>query len=158
MSVFFEGSVDGSQVRVALVVSRFNDLVTERLLAGALTCLDRLGQPPQERMVLRVPGAWELPLAASSAARSGRVDAVVALGALIRGATPHFDHIATQASAGLAAVSRETGIPVGFGLLTTENVDQALDRAGGKAGNKGAEAAASAVEMVQLLRRMAQGG
>lgn len=158
MTVFLEGSLDASQVRVALVVSRFNDQVTERLLAGALTCLDRLEQPPGERTVLRVPGAWELPLAASHAARSGRVDAVVALGALIRGATPHFDHIATQASAGLAAVARETGIPVGFGLLTTETVEQALDRAGGKVGNKGAEAAASAVEMVQLLRRMAQGG
>ena len=157
MTVFLEGSLDASQVRVAVVVSRFNDVVTERLLGGALTCLDRLGQPAAERIVLRVPGAWELPLAAAHVARSGRVDAVVALGALVRGATPHFDHIATQASAGLAAVSRETGIPVGFGLLTTENVDQALDRAGGKAGNKGAEAAASAVEMVQLLRLMAQG-
>jgi 6,7-dimethyl-8-ribityllumazine synthase len=155
MTGFFEGSLDGSHVRVAVVVSRFNDLVTERLLAGALACLERMGQPAAERTVVRVPGAWELPLAAAHAARSGRVDAVVALGALIRGATPHFDHIAAQASAGLAAVARETGVPVGFGLLTTENLEQALDRAGGKAGNKGAEAAASAIEMVQLLRRMA---
>jgi 6,7-dimethyl-8-ribityllumazine synthase len=158
MTVVLEGSLDASQVRVALVVSRFNELVTERLLAGALTCLDRLGQPDEGRSVLRVPGAWELPLAASQAARSGRVDAVVALGALVRGATAHFEYIAAQASAGLAAVTRETGVPVGFGLLTTETVEQALERAGGKAGNKGAEAAASAVEMVQLLRRMAQGG
>ena len=102
-----------------------------------------------------MPGAWELPLAVAHAARSGRVDAVVALGALIRGATPHFDHIAAQACAGLAAVARETGVPVGFGLLTTDTLEQALDRAGGKSGNKGAEAAASAVEMVHLLRRMA---
>jgi len=155
MTGFFEGSLDASQVRVALVVSRFNDLVTERLLAGAISCLDRLGQPAEERSVIRVPGAWELPLAASRAARSGRIDAVIALGALIRGATPHFDLIAAQAAAGLAAVAQETGVPVGFGLLTTETLEQALDRAGGKAGNKGAEAAASAVEMVQLLRRMA---
>ena len=155
MTGFVEGSLDASQVRVAVVVSRFNEMVTERLLAGALASLDRMGQPASERTVIRVPGAWELPLAAAQAARSGRVDAVVALGALIRGATPHFDHIASQASAGLAAVARETGIPVGFGLLTTESPEQALDRAGGKAGNKGAEAAAAAVEMVQLLRRMA---
>jgi 6,7-dimethyl-8-ribityllumazine synthase len=155
MTGFFEGSLDASQVRVAVVVSRFNEDVTERLLAGALTSLDRMGQAETQRTVIRVPGAWELPLAAAHAARSGRVDAVVALGALVRGATPHFDHIASQASAGLAAVARETGIPVGFGLLTTESLEQALDRAGGKAGNKGAEAAAAAIEMVQLLRRMA---
>jgi 6,7-dimethyl-8-ribityllumazine synthase len=155
MTAFFEGSLDASQVRVALVVSRFNELVTERLLTGAVSCLDRMGQPAELRTIVRVPGAWELPLGAAHAARSGRVDAVVALGALIRGATPHFDFIAAQAAAGLAAVARETGIPVGFGLLTTETLEQALDRAGGKAGNKGAEAAASAVEMVQLLRRMA---
>jgi 6,7-dimethyl-8-ribityllumazine synthase len=155
MTGFFEGSLDASQVRVAVVVSRFNENVTERLLSGALTSLDRMGQSETQRTVIRVPGAWELPLAAAHAARSGRVDAVVALGALVRGATPHFDHIASQASAGLAAVARDTGVPVGFGLLTTETLEQALDRAGGKAGNKGAEAAAAAVEMVQLLRRMA---
>jgi 6,7-dimethyl-8-ribityllumazine synthase len=155
MTGFFEGSLDASQVRVAVVVSRFNEDVTERLLTGALTSLDRMGQSETQRTVIRVPGAWELPLAAGHAARSGRVDAVVALGALVRGATPHFDHIASQASAGLAAVARETGIPVGFGLLTTESLEQALDRAGGKAGTKGAEAAAAAVEMVHLLRRMA---
>ena len=155
MTGFFEGSLDASQVRVAVVVSRFNEDVTERLLTGALTSLDRMGQSETHRTVIRVPGAWELPLAAAHAARSGRVDAVVALGALVRGATPHFDHIASQASAGLAAVARETGVPVGFGLLTTESFEQALDRAGGKAGNKGAEAAAAAIEMVQLLRRMA---
>jgi 6,7-dimethyl-8-ribityllumazine synthase len=155
MTGFFEGSLDASQVRVAVVVSRFNENVTERLLTGALTSLDRMGQSETQRTVIRVPGAWELPLAAAHAARSGRVDAVVALGALVRGATPHFDHIASQASAGLAAVARDTGVPVGFGLLTTETLEQALDRAGGKAGNKGAEAAAAAVEMVQLLRRMA---
>ena len=155
MTGVFEGSLDASRVRVALVVSRFNDLVTERLLAGAVACLERLGQPAELRTVVRVPGAWELPLAASHAARSGKVDAVVALGSLIRGATPHFDFIAAEAARGLGAVARETGVPVGFGLLTTETLEQALDRAGGKAGNKGAEAAASAVEMVQLLRRMA---
>lgn len=155
MNGFVEGSLDASQVRAALVVSRFNDLVTERLLTGAVSCLERLGQPAAQRTVVRVPGAWELPLAAAQAARSGRFDAVIALGALIRGATPHFDVIAAQAASGLAAVARETGVPVGFGLLTTETLEQALDRAGGKAGNKGAEAAASAVEMVQLLRHMA---
>jgi 6,7-dimethyl-8-ribityllumazine synthase len=155
MNGFVEGSLDASEVRAALVVSCFNDLVTDRLLAGAVSCLERMGQPGALRTVLRVPGAWELPLAADRAARSGRFDAVVALGALIRGATPHFDVIAAAAASGLQAVARETGVPVGFGLLTTETLEQALDRAGGKAGNKGAEAAASAVEMVQLMRRMA---
>jgi 6,7-dimethyl-8-ribityllumazine synthase len=155
MSGVFEGSLDASSVRVAVVVSRYNETVTERLLDGAVACLDRLGQPPDARSIVRVPGAWELPVAVARAARSGRVDAVVALGCLVRGETFHFDLIAAEAARGLGAASRETGIPVGLGLLTTDTLDQAIERAGGKAGNKGAEAAASAIEMVQLLRRMA---
>ena len=155
MGAVLEGSLDASGIRVALVVARFNELVTERLLAGALGCLDRLGGEPELRTVVHVPGTWEIPMAASHLARSGRVDAVVALGALIRGATVHFDLIAAEATRGLGAVARETGVPVALGVLTTDTMEQALDRAGGKAGNKGAEAAASAVEMVRLLRRLA---
>ncbi|MGC8916207.1 MAG: 6,7-dimethyl-8-ribityllumazine synthase [Thermoanaerobaculum sp.] len=149
-----EGQLSASGLRFGLVVSRFNSLVAERLLEGALDCLLRHGAREGDVMVVKVPGAWELPLAASRLADSGAFDAVVALGALIRGETPHFDVIAAECAKGLAHVSLERKVPVAFGVLTCDTMDQALDRAGGKAGNKGWEAALAAVEMAQLLKAL----
>lgn len=140
-------------MRFGLVVARFNDFVCARLLAGAEDCLVRHGV--EQLSVVRVPGSWEIPLAALRLARSGSYDGLVALGALIRGETPHFDVLAAQVARGLQQVSLETGVPVGFGVLTTESVEQAVERAGAKAGNKGYDAALSALEMVSLLRRLA---
>ena len=139
----------------ALVVSRFNDFVTARLLAGAQDCLVRHGVEPERIAVVRVPGSWEIPLAASVLARSGRYDGIVALGVLIRGETPHFDVLAGEVARGLSRVTMETGVPVGFGVLTTESVEQAIERAGAKSGNKGWDAALSALEMASLLRGLA---
>lgn len=139
--------------RFAIIVSRFNEVVTERLLAGARACFSDHGLQESDIAVYSVPGAWELPVAALHAARSG-VAGVVAIGCVIRGDTPHFDYVAGGAAEGLARVSVETGVPVAFGVLTTEDMDQALDRAGGKSGNKGYEAAATALEMADLIGRM----
>jgi 6,7-dimethyl-8-ribityllumazine synthase len=136
---------------VAILVSRYNEVITARLLEGALACCAESGVSSDDVDVLWVPGAFELPLAAERLAATGRYAAVVALGAVVRGATPHFDHVAGQAAAGLAAVTRATGVPVAFGVLTCDTMEQALDRAGGKAGNKGAEAALTALEMAGLL-------
>jgi 6,7-dimethyl-8-ribityllumazine synthase len=147
----YEGSIDGRGRRVAIAASRFNRLVTDPLLAGALEELRRLGVEEADVDLAWVPGAFELPLAAERLAATGRYAAVVAIGAVVRGATPHFDHVAGQAAAGLAAVTRATGVPVAFGVLTCDTMEQALDRAGGKAGNKGAEAALCALEMAGLL-------
>ena len=147
-------SLDGSGVRVALVVSRFNDFVTTKLLAGAVECLERHGCTEELREVLWVPGAWEIPQAAKRLAVAGRHDAIVALGALIRGETGHFDYLAQQVARGLGQVSLSSGIPTAFGVLTTESVDQAVERAGGRSGNKGWEAALAALQMVQLFREM----
>jgi 6,7-dimethyl-8-ribityllumazine synthase len=147
----YEGSIDGRGRRVAIAASRFNRLVTDPLLAGALEELRRLGVEEADVDLAWVPGAFELPLAAERLAATGRYAAVVAIGAVVRGATPHFDHVAGQAAAGLAAVTRATGVPVAFGVLTCDTMEQALDRAGGKAGNKGAEAARCALEMAGLL-------
>jgi 6,7-dimethyl-8-ribityllumazine synthase len=154
MSHPVEGGFEGRGVRIALVVSRFNAFVTDRLLRGAEDCLERHGCAAESRTVVRVPGAWELPQVAQRLARRGDLDAIVALGALIRGETPHFDLIAAQAARGLAQVGIDSGIPVIFGVLTTDTVEQALDRAGAKAGNKGWDAALSALEMVSLYRRL----
>jgi 6,7-dimethyl-8-ribityllumazine synthase len=155
MTRILEGSLHAAGIRVALLVSRFHDDVTRRLLDGAERALDGHGGEPANRAVVWVPGSWELPLAASHLARSGRHDAVVALGTLVRGETRHFDLIAGEAARGLGEVALRTGVPVTFGVLTAESVEQAMERAGGRAGNKGWEAALSAVEMVNLLRRMA---
>jgi 6,7-dimethyl-8-ribityllumazine synthase len=154
MGQTWEGNLDGSGRRFALVASRFNDLVTERLVAGARDELRRHGVALDDIDLAWVPGSYELPLAAAKLAQTGRYAAIVALGAVIRGQTPHFDYVASEAASGLAAVGRTTGVPVGFGVLTTEDMDQALDRAGGKAGNKGAEAARTALEMASLLEAM----
>ena len=155
MSPTLEGKLDAKGIKVALVVSRFNEFVTERLLGGAEDCLDRHGCTEEQRTVVRIPGAWEIPQAARVLAKSGRFDAIVALGALIRGETLHFDLLAKEVTRGLSQVALQTGVPVAFGVLTTDTVEQAIDRAGAKSGNQGWVAALSAIEMVNLFRRMA---
>jgi len=148
-----EGDLQGQGVKVSIVVSRFNGFITDRLLEGALDSLRRHGVEEKGITVIRVPGSFEIPLGVRRAAGQ-KVDAVIALGALIRGGTPHFDYLSAEVTKGVAQVMLETGIPVSFGVLTTDTVEQAIERAGAKAGNKGAEAAQSALEMVSLLRRM----
>ncbi len=149
-----QGALEGAGRRFAIVYSRYNELVTERLLGAARACLVQHGVAEGDVDVLSVPGAWELPAAALHAAHTGRYAAIVALGCVIRGETPHFDYVAGEAARGLAAVVLETGLPVGFGLLTTENAEQALARAGGAKGNKGWEAALSALELADLFSRL----
>jgi 6,7-dimethyl-8-ribityllumazine synthase len=148
-----EGDLQGQGVKVTIVVSRFNSFITDSLLEGALDALRRHGVEEEGITVVRVPGSFEIPLGVRRAAGQ-KVDAVIALGALIRGGTPHFDYLSAEVTKGVAQVMLETGIPVSFGVLTTDTVEQAIERAGTKAGNKGAEAAQSALEMVSLLRRM----
>ena len=148
----FEGTFDAAGLRFAIVVSRFNEVVTRQLLEGARDCLRRHAADDEHLVVAWVPGAWEIPLVAQRLARSGRFDAVICLGAVIRGATAHFDYVAGQAAAGVARASLETDVPFTFGILTTDTVDQALERAGLKAGNKGFDAALAALEMANLGR------
>jgi len=150
----YSGNLRGEGVRVAIACGRFNDLITERLLAGALDGLLRHGVDEASITEAWVPGAFELPLAASRLAGSGEYDAVICLGAVIRGATGHYEHVAGQCAAGIARVALDTGVPVVFGVLTTETIEQALERAGTKAGNKGYESAETALEMVDLLRQL----
>lgn len=152
MIITYEGHVRSEGLRVAIVVSRFNDFVTERLLAGALDAFRRHGTDDDTMSVAWVPGAFELPPVAKRLAASGGYDAIVCLGAVIRGATGHYDFVAGQAAAGIARVALESPIPVIFGVLTTDTTEQALERAGIKSGNKGFEAAVTAIEMVDLLR------
>lgn len=147
----FEGKLTAKGRKFALVASRFNSLVTKQLIAGAEDALRRHGAAGDDVALVWVPGAFELPLAASRCAASGKFDAVICLGAVIRGETPHFEYIAAEAAKGAAQVMLRTDVPVIFGVLTTDTLEQALDRAGMKAGNKGADAAASAVEMVDLM-------
>ena len=154
----YSGSLRGEGVRVAIACARFNDLITERLLAGARDGLVRHGVDEASIIEAWVPGAFELPLAASRLAESGEYDAVICLGAVIRGATGHYEHVAGQCAAGIARVALDTGVPVVFGVLTTETVDQAIERAGTKAGNKGYEAAETAIEMADLLRQLPKAG
>jgi len=151
MVTSYEGVLDASGHKFALVVGRFNSFITEHLLEGALDALSRHGAGDDDLSVYWVPGAWEIPVLVQRLARSGNFDAVIALGAVIRGGTPHFDYVAGEVSKGVAHVGLETGVPVSMGVLTTDSVEQAIDRAGTKAGNKGAEAAMAAVEMVNLL-------
>ena len=148
-----EGDLQGQGIKVAVVVSRFNAFITDRLLEGALDALRRHGVEEKAITVVKVPGSFEIPLGVRRAAGM-KVDAVVALGALIRGGTPHFDYLSAEVTKGIAQVMLEAGVPVAFGVLTTDTVEQAIERAGTKAGNKGAEAAQSALEMVNLLKRM----
>jgi len=137
-----------------LVASRFNDLIVDRLVSGAVDYLTRHGLDPKAITLVRIPGAFELPLVCRKLARSGKYNGIVALGTVIRGATPHFDFVANEAAKGLAHVSLETGVPIGFGLLTTENIEQAIERAGSKAGNKGVDAAAAMLETIRVLEQI----
>jgi 6,7-dimethyl-8-ribityllumazine synthase len=147
--------LDAKGIKIALVVSRFNDFITTALLRGAEDFLERHGCPEKNRTIVRVPGSWEIPQTAKKLALGGKFDAVIGLGALIRGETPHFELLAAEVAKGLAQVGMEAGIPVIFGVLTTDTVEQAIDRAGTKSGNKGWDAARSAVEMVNLFRQLA---
>lgn len=158
MPTVLEGSLLIDNDRAAIVVSRFNDLVTDRLLSGALDTLRRHGLPASQVTVVRVPGAFELPLAAQRLAQSGTYTMVICLGAVIQGETSHHEYINQQVAAGILQASLSSGIPVTFGVLTCQSMDQALDRAGGKSGNKGVEATLAAIEMSNLLRTMAAEG
>ena len=150
-----EGNIAAPEARVAIVVARFNSFINENLVDGALDVLKRQGLIPEEQITLvRVPGAVEIPLAVKKLAKSGKVDAIVALGCVIRGDTYHFELVANENSKGMAQVMLEYEIPVAFGVLTTDNVEQAIQRAGTKAGNKGAEAALSALEMINVLKNL----
>ena len=151
-----EGTFSARGLRFGVVAARFNEFIVERLVEAAVATLVKHGAEPAEIELLRVPGAFELPLALKKLAASRRHDALVALGCVIRGATPHFDYVAGEASRGIARVSLEHDIPIGFGLLTVETIEQAIERAGTKAGNKGADAAMTAIEMATLVRKLQQ--
>ncbi|EGQ2724440.1 6,7-dimethyl-8-ribityllumazine synthase [Staphylococcus pseudintermedius] len=150
----FEGQLNGKGLKIGVVVSRFNDLITGRLLDGAQDALRRHQVAEDSVDVAYVPGAFELPIVAKKMAQTGKYDAVVTLGCVIRGATSHYDYVCNEAAKGIAKASDDTGVPVIFGVLTTENIEQAIERAGTKAGNKGAESAVGAIEMANLLRQM----
>ena len=154
MGATFQGELQGAGLRVALVVSRFNEPVTTRLLAGARSALERHGVREEDVDVAWVPGAFELPLAARRLAESRRYDAVACLGAIIRGETPHSDYIAAETARGIGQVAQDTGVPIVFGVLTPNTLEQALERAGGKMGDKGYDAAVSAIEMATLMQRL----
>lgn len=149
-----EGDFTGGKGRYALVVGRWNSFVVEHLLAGALDTLRRHGVSDKQITIVRAPGAFEIPLVCKKVAQRGEVDAIIALGAVIRGGTPHFEYVAGECTKGLAMVTMEYGIPVAFGVLTVDTIEQAVERAGTKAGNKGEEAAMSALEMVSLLGKL----
>jgi len=150
----YEGRMTVKGARFALLVSRFNSFVVDSLLAGAIDTLKRHGAEAEDLHVIRVPGAFEMPLAAKRLAAQGRYDAIIALGAVIRGGTPHFEYVAGECTKGLAQVGMQYDLPVAFGVLTVDTIEQAIERAGTKAGNKGVEAALSAIEMVDLLREL----
>lgn len=149
-----EGQLQVRGARFALLVARFNSFVVESLVAGAVDCLKRHGAQEQDLHIVRVPGAFEMPLVAKRLAASKKYDAVIALGAVIRGGTPHFEYVAGECTKGLASVGMESGLPIAFGVLTVDSIEQAIERAGTKAGNKGVEAAMSAIEMVDLLKQL----
>lgn len=157
MGVVVEGTLIAKGLKVALVVSRFNDFITSKLLDGALDALRRHGASAEDQDVYWVPGSFEIPLVAQRVAQTGRYDAVVCLGAVIRGDTPHFQYIASEVTKGIAQVMLQTGVPIGYGVITPDTLEQAIERAGTKAGNKGAQAALSAVEMVNLLKQVPAG-
>jgi 6,7-dimethyl-8-ribityllumazine synthase len=156
MSKVFEGQLSSAGLRFAIIVSRFNSFISERLLGGAMDALTRTGANPDLIDVIKVPGSWEVPLAAAEVARGHRYDAVICLSAVIRGETPHFDYVAAEAAKGVAHAAYETGVPVAFGVLTTNTLEQAIDRAGAKGGNKGYDSAMAAIEMANLLRTLRQ--
>ncbi len=148
----YEGSLIAKDLKFSLVVSRFNDFFSKRLLEGALDCIKRHGGKEENLDIVWTPGSYEIPLVAKKLADSGRYDAVIALGAIIRGETPHFEYVASETAKGIARVSLETGVPVSFGIVTADTLEQAIERAGTKSGNKGFQAALSAIEMANLLK------
>lgn len=149
-----EGHLKADNLRVAILAGRFNDFITERLVGGAVDYLLRHGGDPENITIIRVPGAFEMPLAAKKLAKSARFHFIVCVGAIIRGSTPHFDFVASECAKGLAQVSMESGVPIGFGVLTTDNLEQAIERAGSKAGNKGVDAAAAALELFRVMEQI----
>jgi 6,7-dimethyl-8-ribityllumazine synthase len=154
MTKVIEGTLHAQGIRFAIVVSRFNDFINAKLLDGALDALSRHGAEDEHVVTIRVPGAFEIPLMAKKLADSGNYDAVICLGAVIRGATPHFEYISAEVTKGIAKVTLDSGIPIAFGILTTDNIEQAIERAGTKSGNKGWDAAMAAIEMVNLLKEI----
>jgi len=154
MPKIIEGNLDAKGLRVGLLVSRFNSFISDRLVEGAIDGLLRHNAEKEDINIVRVPGAYEIPPAAKKMAESGRYDAIVCLGAVIRGATPHFDYVSAEVTKGVASVSLDSGIPVAFGVLTTDTIEQAIERAGSKAGNKGFDAAMAAVEMANLYKAL----
>jgi len=154
MTRIIEGKLDASGLKFGLVVGRFNSLISDRLVEGAIDALVRHGAEKQDIHLARVPGAFEIPMTARKMIETKKYDAIICLGAVIRGSTPHFDYVSAEVSKGIASVSLDSGVPVAFGVLTTDNVEQAIERAGTKAGNKGFEAAVSAIEMVNLFREI----
>ncbi len=151
MSKIIEGTLEAKGFRFGIIVSRFNSFISDRLLEGTIDTLVRHGADQQQLTVVKVPGAFELPLIAKKMAASDKYDALICLGAVIRGGTPHFEYVSAEMTKGIASVSLQAGLPIAFGVLTTDSVEQAIERAGTKAGNKGVEAAMSAIEMVNLL-------
>lgn len=149
-----EGMMDAKGYKIAVLASRFNDFMVNSLIGGAVDYLVRHGADRENLTIIRIPGAFEMPIVAKKLAASGKYDGIVALGAVIRGATPHFDFVASETTKGLAHVSLEYGIPIGFGLLTTDNMEQAIERSGSKAGNKGVEAASALLETLQVLKQL----
>jgi 6,7-dimethyl-8-ribityllumazine synthase len=149
-----EGLLQAQDLKFTIIASRFNDFIVDRLVGGAVDYLVRHGADRANMTLIRVPGAFELPLVANKVAKSGQADVIICLGAVIRGATPHFDYVCSEATKGIAHVSLETGVPIGFGLLTTDSLEQAIERAGSKAGNKGVEAAAAALETMRVLQQI----
>ena len=149
-----EGELLARDLRFAFIAARFNDFVVEPLIRGALDALKRHGASEKQIEIVRVPGAFDIPIVVRKLALSRRYDALIALGAVVRGQTPHFDYVAGECASGLARIALESGVPIAFGVLTTDTMEQAVDRAGGKAGNKGADAALAAIEMANLLRRL----
>jgi len=154
MPMVVEGRLSAEGFRFAIIVSRFNDFICSRLMEGAMDALVRHGSDEERILIIKVPGAFEMPLAARKLAQAGLYDAIICLGAVIRGATPHFDYVAAEVSKGIASVALESDIPVTFGVLTTDNLEQAIERAGSKSGNKGYEAAMAAIEMVNLFKEL----
>lgn len=154
MAKVLQGNFAGKGKKIGLVVSRFNEFITTKLLGGAMDTLQRHGVSDADITVAWAPGAFEIPLVAKRMAQSGAYDAVIALGCVIRGATPHFDYVAAESAKGVGHVMLETGVPVLFGILTTDNIEQAVERAGTKAGNKGVDAAMGALEMINLLEQI----
>lgn len=158
MAKTYEGKLVATDLTFAVVVSRWNSFITERMLAGAMDALIRHGAAEEKIEVAYVPGTWEIPLVAQRMAKSGRFNAILCIGCLIRGSTPHFEYLANEVTKGIGQISLQTGLPLTYGIITVENIEQAIERAGTKAGNKGAEAAVAAIEMANLMRELDRSG